>query len=171
MSVKREWFVLGVIAVTAAVAVPPLLLAYSPLRFVSTDSVPTGLYWTGRTQLVGVCLSLDVIKSAERAGLILPKGECPNGRQTILKRLYLGAPDAPISFTQQGFIVQGKLLPNTAPKARSRKGVPLTHAEFGTYATGLWAISDYNPDSFDSRYFGPVAESQVRYFAEPFLLF
>ena len=133
-----------------------------------------GLYCRvpGVAHYAAICLSESILNTALQAGLVVPKGECPDGKEPILKPLYQATAAAPITFTQSGFVIGNRSLANTVPKLRSRTGAALDHVAFGTYTgAGLWAISDYNPDSFDSRYFGPVSEANVRYYAVPFVLF
>ncbi|MBV8114271.1 MAG: S26 family signal peptidase, partial [Silvibacterium sp.] len=113
------------------------------------------------------CLAQGAIESAIKAGLEIARGDCPTGVAPILKPVFRASAGDPIVYSEEGFFVHGALLPNTAPKKRSRTGAPLTHYPFGEYRSGLWAISDYNRDSFDSRYFGPVDSSAVRFYAKP----
>jgi conjugative transfer signal peptidase TraF len=162
-----------VIAALGAVAVAPAALKHSRFRLNSTASIPEGIYRIvpNGSRYAAICLPEAVLDTAQKAGLFVPPGECPDGREPILKSVYRATLAAPITFTPGGFIIGNRLLANTAAKLRSKTGEPLNHQAFGIYGTGLWAISDYNPDSFDSRYFGPVPDSSVRYFAVPFFLF
>jgi type IV secretory pathway protease TraF len=80
-------------------------------------------------------------------------------------------PKSHILFDAQGFTVAGERIPNTMPKALSKTGKQLTHYAFGAYKSGLWAISGHSRDSYDSRYFGPVAREDVRFYAKPLLVF
>jgi conjugative transfer signal peptidase TraF len=172
MRTKGEWWVLAAILVVAVAA--PFLTKHSGLRFNDTDSLPMGFYRTtpGPSPFVGVCLPNAIVQRAIVAGLLLPHGgECPNGHVPILKKLYRATGDHPILFDARGFHIAGRLVRNTAPKEKSKTGVPLQHQPFGTYGNGLWVFSDHNPDSFDSRYFGPVNEASIRYYAVPFVLF
>ncbi|MBV8437138.1 MAG: S26 family signal peptidase [Silvibacterium sp.] len=147
----------------------PLFLKSSHLRVNYTDSVPLGLYLEvrGPAEYAGLCLAQSTIESAIKAGLEIAGGDCPTGVAPILKPVFHASADNPIVYRQAGFFVSRKLLLNTAPKERSRTGTPLSHYPFGEYRSGLWAISDYNRDSFDSRYFGPVDPSTVRFYAKP----
>lgn len=149
----------------------PNALHQSSLRFNSSDSVPIGLYETAaeRAPYAGFCLDAETLRAALGAGLELGRGECSDGHQPILKTVYEASEASPVVFDADGFSVGSRRIPNTKPKAFSTKGKPLSHYAFGTYTSGLWAISGYNPDSFDSRYFGPV--SQVRFYAKPVLVF
>jgi conjugative transfer signal peptidase TraF len=155
----------------------PLAVHSSNLRWNRTDSVPTGLYRivdlsrAPGTQYAGLCLPESMLDEARRTGITLPAGECPTGVAPLLKPLYEATPQTPVVFTERGFKIHGRLLRNTAPKSFSSKGRPLEHIPFGVYTAGTWAISDWNADSFDSRYFGPIPESSIRFHLVPFLLF
>jgi type IV secretory pathway protease TraF len=86
-----------------------------------------------------------------------------------LKPLIYASPKQPLIYDARGFSFHGKLLPNTGAKAYSRTGVPLAHYPFGAYTNGIWAVSDFNANSYDSRYFGPVAPEAIRFYAKPLL--
>jgi conjugative transfer signal peptidase TraF len=169
--VKRAF--LGLFAATFAVLALSLPgeLKNSDLRFNSSDSVPVGLYQAiaERAPYAGFCLSAATLQAALAAGLELGRGECVDGHQPILKTVYEASLTSPVVFDADGFAVGNRRIPNTRPKGFSKTGKPLTHYAFGTYTSGLWAISGYNADSFDSRYFGPLAS--VRFYAKPLLVF
>lgn len=135
-----------------------------------TNSVPLGIYREvpkANGEFVGFCPGADVIERAMAAGLQTIPGDCPNHSAPILKPLFEASKSQPLSFTARGFVIGGKLVANTAPKAYSRTGAPLSHYAFGTYTSGLWAISSFNPSSYDSRYFGPVDPASIRFYAKP----
>jgi type IV secretory pathway protease TraF len=88
-----------------------------------------------------------------------------------LKRLYYASNQHPIELSERGFRVDGRPLANTAPKEKSSKGRSLNHFAFGLYTQGLWVISDYNANSFDSRYFGPIQAEEILYYAAPVWVF
>ena len=67
--------------------------------------------------------------------------------------------------------MDGQLLANTVPKPYSQTGEPLSHYPFGRYTSGLWAVSTFNRNSYDSRYFGPIEPSTVLYHLTPFWTF
>jgi conjugative transfer signal peptidase TraF len=150
------------------VAVPTILAAMH-LHMNYTDSVPVGLYREvrGPAEYAALCVPEGVLQHAMRVGLEITPGDCPGGVAPILKPVFRASVDSSIRYGEAGFIVAGKLLSNTAPKRRSRTGAPLAHYSFGEYRTGLWAISGYNPDSFDSRYFGPMDVGAIRFYAKP----
>jgi conjugative transfer signal peptidase TraF len=152
----------------------PLIAQRSGLCFNDTNSMPIGLYSTvlaDKYKYVAVCLPQQTVETAIRAGIEIAAGECPDGHRPILKRLYRASAEHPIEFSERGFRVDARLLSNTAPKEKSNKGVSLHHFAFGSYTQGLWVISDYNANSFDSRYFGPIRQEEIRYYAAPVFLF
>ncbi len=143
-----------------------------PLRLNTTDSVPVGWYWenSGRSgPYVGICLGEETLRPALRSGLVIGKGDCPGGLAPILKPLFHASKEQPIVFSEDGFQVNGRWLPNTRPKAVSKEGIALTHAPFGVYTDGDFAISAYNANSWDSRYFGPVDQRTILFYAKPVL--
>ncbi|MDQ2842879.1 MAG: hypothetical protein M3Y72_17935 [Acidobacteriota bacterium] len=149
-------------------------LAIAHLHINFSSSVPLGLYRETPElpgSYAGICLPTNTLTQAAHAGLAIDSGTCPGGVEPILKPVFVATPAHPIAFGQDGFSLDGKLLPNTAPKPRSKTGVPLAHVPFGLYETGLWAISDFSPSSFDSRYFGPVEPGSILFHAQPFLTF
>jgi conjugative transfer signal peptidase TraF len=162
-----------VVAALVLVCGAPAALQRSPLRLNASASVPTGLYRIvpKTSRYAAICLPAQILATARQAGLFVPPGECPDGREPILKPIYQASANTPIVFGPGGFSIGRRALSNSTAKLRSKTGEPLSHIAFGTYTTGLWAISDYNPNSFDSRYFGPVSEANVRYYAVPFFLF
>lgn len=162
------------IGVVATAIGAPSFLSNSNLRLNSTDSVPVGLYLSQsqpNTSFAGICLEATTLNSALAAGLELGRGECPDGHQPILKPIYRATPESPIQLDSHGFTVAGARMANTVPKLFSRTGKPLPHYAFGVYTYGLWAVSGYSRDSYDSRYFGPVAREDVRFYAKPLLVF
>lgn len=151
-----------------ALCFAPLAVHFSGLAFNSTDSVPVGFYrQVANGPYAAICLPTDTLRWARSRGLDLKDGSCPTGVLPILKPVYLASPQHPIQFSELGFEIDGKLLPNTAPKQYSKTGALLRHIEFGIYREGLFAISSFSRDSFDSRYFGPIATCDIKYRAKP----
>ena len=90
-------------------------------------------------------------------------GRCPDGGTPLLKPVVARAGDE-VVVAANGVTVNGAFLPNSAPRTRDSAGRPLTPWAFGTYRVepgNLWVVSSYEARSFDSRYFGPIKESQV----------
>ncbi|PYV63559.1 MAG: hypothetical protein DMG97_37365 [Acidobacteria bacterium] len=75
-----------------------------------------------------------------------------------------------VEVSANGIAVNGTLVHNTAPRAADSRGRPLTPWRFGNYtvpAGFVWVASDYNPLSFDSRYYGPISVSNIRHHLRP----
>jgi conjugative transfer signal peptidase TraF len=149
----------------------PFALTHSGLVLNTSPSVPVGLYRraAASSKYIGFCLSLDTVHAALRAGLEPGRGDCAGGVAPILKPVVYPSPAHVLIYSERGFTFDGALMSNTAPKALSMAGVPLAHAAFGTYTSGAWAVSTFNSDSFDSRYFGPVDAAAIRFYATPTL--
>lgn len=95
--------------------------------------------------------------------------QCPDGAMPLLKPRMRGRV---VQLSAAGAQIDGRLLPNTAPKPYGLDGKFLVPYPFGIYplnGSGVWVWSTYTRDSFDSRYFGPVPLSQVIGYARPFL--
>lgn len=77
-----------------------------------------------------------------------------------------------VSVQGDGVRVQGQLLPLSAPLAFDATGRPMPRpspAPSQLASTQLWVMSDTNPRSFDSRYFGPIERAWVMEVLEPVL--
>jgi conjugative transfer signal peptidase TraF len=135
-----------------------------------TDSVPIGIYKStqdSNAPYVAFCLSADAVRKAQSAGFIIGKGTCPGGFEPLLKPFFRAAADNKIMLSAEGVFTQYGLLKNSKPKPVSSTGKPLDHYPYGVYRSGIWVVSDYNPNSYDSRYFGPIPESAIQFYAEP----
>lgn len=92
------------------------------------------------------------------------KGVCPDGAAPLLKPV-IASSHHEIVLSPAGIVLNGKLLPRTAPLSRDSEGRPLKHWPFGNYRTAPgteWVASSYNARSYDSRYLGPVPQNAVR---------
>lgn len=89
---------------------------------------------------------------------------CPDGRVPLLKPVVARLGDH-VETTEDGLIVNGRLLPNTAPMPLDAAHRPLQAWPFASYTVQpgtIWVASTYNHGSYDSRYMGPIALTQVR---------
>jgi len=148
----------------------PVGIHSSGLLMNYTNSVPVGVYRKSENPIAPYavfCLAQPAVYAALHAGLEIPAGDCPGGVAPILKPLIYPLPEHPLTFSARGFFFEGKLLANTAPKTHSKTGAALQHYPFGVYVRGAWAVSDFNRDSFDSRYFGPVTPDAIGFYAKP----
>lgn len=75
-----------------------------------------------------------------------------------------------VEFNSHGVAVNGRPLSNSAPLQFDAQGRPLEHWRFSRFKVRqgeTWVISSYNPRSFDSRYFGPITNGQIRHHLIP----
>jgi conjugative transfer signal peptidase TraF len=158
-----------------AVAAAVVLCSQCGLRFNLTASLPIGLYIRSNasdTNLAEFCppepfSQISVERRYRRSGV------CPDGDSPLLKPVVAKSGDVVVT-SPSGIAVNGTLLPNTAPRDRDSKGLPLPHYAFGTYTVlpgFVWVASTYHPLSFDSRYFGPIPAGSVRERLKPILVF
>lgn len=94
---------------------------------------------------------------------VLRAGGCRGGYAPLLKRLAAGPGDF-VEVREEGVSVNGRLIPNSRPLQHDSQGKTLPRTEDrGWVPEGeAWLLSDFNPRSFDSRYFGPVSMAQIQ---------
>lgn len=139
------------------------------LRLNLTGSMPVGLYLTTRGPLargstVLACLPKSVALEARVRGYVSRGGLCSHGTVPVGKPI-LAVPGDIVVVTPAALVVNGRSVANSAPLTEDRMGRLLPQLPKGEYhvANGeLWLVSSHSPLSFDSRYFGPVKETQVR---------
>jgi conjugative transfer signal peptidase TraF len=142
-------------------------LGLAGLRINTTNSVPLGIYLITSdpsAPLVEFCPEGDFsVLSASRG--YRPPGPCPDGAAPLLKPV-IANPGDTVAVVDEGIRVNGSLLPNTVPQRIDTAGRPLTAWPQGVYAVApatLWVVSTYHPNSFDSRYFGPIPVRLIRH--------
>src|SRR5437667_4123361 len=94
---------------------------------------------------------------------------CPDGGEAVLK-VIVARPGDIVDTSTNGLKVNGSWIPNTAPAVRDSEGRALPHWPFGRYRVqsgNVWVASWFNVKSFDSRYFGPVPISEIKYHLHP----
>lgn len=143
-----------------------------------TASMPVGVWQVtgdkvfGRGDVVWACPpSTAPIREAHRFGYI-PAGFCESGMAPLLKPVVAIAGDH-VAVTPEGVRVNGELIANSAPipfDAGGRRLPRLRRIAYVVKPGQVWLVSSYNPASFDSRYFGPVAASLVDGRARPVLI-
>ena len=70
----------------------------------------------------------------------------------------------------EAVIVNGEHLPASPSSAVDSIGHPMPHAAWGRHVVGageVWVVSTRVPNSWDSRYVGPIPVSQVLAVARP----
>lgn len=165
---RRLRFQPAPIIVLAALTLAALLVVHTGLRFMLTPSLPLGIYRTvngppTRGAIVMACLPERVARLALERGYLW-RGDCPGGAVPLGKVVLAVAGDT-VTLSAEGISVNGRAVPRSRPHERDHKGRPLEHYPSGSHVLGpgeLWLFSPYHPLSFDSRYFGPIARSQVR---------
>jgi conjugative transfer signal peptidase TraF len=104
----------------------------------------------------------DIFRQAKERGYI-GAGFCPGGTGHMIKKIMAAKNDA-VEFSGKGVLVNGALLANSKPMDRDAEGRPILPAKNAITALDdhtVLLMSDYNPKSFDARYFGLMDKSQV----------
>ncbi len=164
------WALAGVVGVTAAVATA------AGFRVNTTASAPAGVWRIAPVQadeikrgaLVSICPPpLGIVIAMRERGYLHP-GDCPATDTTPLLKPVVAVEGDTVTVAPGGpLIVNGKAVPDSAPEAGMPAWTP------GTYTVKpgeLWVLSSYSGGSFDSRYFGPVAVTNLRGRAAPVLV-
>lgn len=149
------------------------------VRVNTSESWPRGLYYSKkieeslgryRDKLILVCPDPDnpVIRRAKNWNILEP-GICPGELAPFLKKL-VGLPGDTVTIDQTGVSINGQQLRNSRIKYKTFELV--IHPGYShTLSPGeYWVMSDYNPNSLDSRYFGPVKRSAIIKASEPLYL-
>jgi conjugative transfer signal peptidase TraF len=145
------------------------------IRINPSPSVPVGLYVVSSNPdapLVEFCPDGQAGRISRDRGY-RTRGSCPDGAAPLLKGL-VAQPGDLIRLSSSGIAVNGRLLPNTAPRAVDSAGRVLPRWPLGEYrvAAGMaWVVSTTNPLSFDSRYFGPINAGSILHHLEPLWTF
>ncbi len=146
-------------------------LAYTAgWRINHTTSLPPGLWRVypldrpiARGDIVSLCPpDTPMFQEARRRGYI-GGGRCPGSYEPLLKPVAAIAGDR-IEVSGDGIAVNGRLIANSAAHRHDSRGRILTPVAQGTHTAvvgKVWLVSDYNPASFDSRYFGAISIRQV----------
>ena len=167
---QRAWVVLIWIV---SVFTFTLLVYALGLRIVITRSVPRGLYRAvdvplQRGTFVAFCLSPAVATFAT-ARHYVSWGTCPGGTQPVVKPIGAVAGDT-VELRADVILVNGTPLPNSATRARDSHDRVLPHVPWGLYAVAtdeVWLFATHIPESWDSRYFGPIQHTQIIATARP----
>ena len=141
---------------------------FSGIRYNQTTSYPKGIYKLVDEKaqvgdLVMACLPSGKMSEMALERDYLPFGFCASGTIPLLKRLAAVGGDT-LNFNEQGLSVNdGPVIPNTKQKSLDPSGRLLPRAISGTVSTdAAILISDYNANSFDSRYFGEVPYKNIQ---------
>src|ERR1700739_3635208 len=153
-----------------------LVAGASGFRVNTTPSVPLGIYrYTDRSDapFAAICpTGLAEKLSVERGYRPIGHG-CPDGRVPMLKPV-TARPGDTITVTAHAVFLNHCLLKNSTIYSFDGHKRPMPHLAQGDYAVQpgtFWSISSYNPQSFDSRYFGAISQKEVVSHAVPVFLF
>ena len=145
----------------------PGLALLAGLRVNRTHSFPPGVYWAvPKAPALG---DLVMFRPPEEAVFdeALARGYIGRGGFThyeqMLKRLVAVGGDV-VSITAAGVTVNGRLLANSKPQAVDLAARPLPVWRLENYRLSVGEVllmSDYTPNSFDGRYFGPLSRTQI----------
>ncbi len=120
-----------------------------------TGSMPAMVYRLGngeRGSMVSFCSPI----SHQSIG----HGSCPDDSMPLIKRAVGVAGDL-VTASDAGIEVNGQPVPNSRPLHLDTKGSALPHlrGSFSLRQGEIWVAGEH-PNSFDSRYFGPVKISK-----------
>ena len=140
----------------------------SGVRINTTTSYPLGIYLMAddpiaKGALVIFCPTDNAAFRAARERGYIGAGFCPDGYGYMIKKI-LAAENDRVEITTAGVSVNGMLLPNSTPMNSDSEGKPLPHIEMNIASLddhSVLLMSDYNPKSFDARYFGLVDRSNI----------
>lgn len=140
------------------------------VRLNLTESLPKGFYRVEASdgikgQLIAFCpdRSNHAIAEAAARGYLTEGAGCGNGLAPMIKRFIAGKGDT-VALTVDGFLVNNKLVPNTAPLAVDGHGQALPTLKWPPMvvpAGWILAVSNHVHTSFDARYFGLIPLSSV----------
>lgn len=149
-------FVLGVSLFTAAWFAPKDLLIRAGYMLNFSESLPLGLWEvTSEQPAVGVYVVLcpNDIRTFIRVGGV----DCSNKLLPLLKQI-VGMPGDAVEVNKIGVRVNGgPYLPHSVPQEYNGNGYPMEPV-FGTHhlRPGTYWLAGQHPESYDSRYLGPV---------------
>lgn len=145
-------------------------LWWTGVRINITTSVPRGFYRSvdkplERGDLVESCLPASAAELATRRGYLLNAGACGD-HTPVLKRV-LGL-EGDVIAVRDHVVVNGREIASAPVLDADLGGRPLVPARGAVLDQDeVWLISDEIPNSFDSRYFGPVRMRDIRSVVRP----
>jgi conjugative transfer signal peptidase TraF len=171
-SARSRTSALATVAVPVAGVLLVVILALG-LHVNLSASAPRGLYRAvagrpTRGAWVVACVSPHAADLARARGYLRP-GPCTGGVQPVLK-LVIAVADDVVEIGPDAVTVNGQRLAGSSSASVDSLGRLLPHPAWGRYIVGadeLWLVSTRVPNSWDSRYFGPISTSQVWWVARP----
>ncbi|MDI1245233.1 MAG: S26 family signal peptidase [Rhodoferax sp.] len=116
-----------------------------------TDSMPEMVYKLGHGERGSMAAFCAPISHPS-----IGRGSCPDGSMPLIKRV-VGVAGDRVTATDAGIDINGQRVPNSRPLDLDTKGSALPHLRgvFRLKEGEIWAAGEH-PNSFDSRYYGPV---------------
>lgn len=148
-----------------------VLTAYAfGFRYNWTASMPLGVYHmtdvqepVKRWRIVAACAPPAAQSLALARGYLMSSlGPCEDGVEGLLKFI-VAIPGDLVVVRSNGILVDGRVLPNSAPATVDSQGRPmplLPRNRFRLGAGEFWLYAP-KPNAFDSRYFGPVHRDEL----------
>lgn len=166
------------IAVTGIMILLLAVVAYmAGARINTTKSIPVGLYWTTNDPVavgayVMFCPPDNAVFTVARSRGYIAGGFCPGGYGYLMKKILAVEGDV-IRVADSGVSVNGVQVPYSKRRETDLAGRELPIYAFDQYTLGsseLLLMSDVSETSFDARYFGPIAQSQVKQVIRPVVI-
>lgn len=152
------------LAVTALVA-PGLMPSRPRLVWNASPSVPTGLYWVERPELLVPGQRLVVRLPAPWAALLARRGYLP-AEVPLIKPLAASV-GARVCRIGQQVTIAGRAVALARVRDRLGRAMPVWSGCIRLSRDQLFLLAPGHADSVDSRYFGPVPRSAVLGIAHP----
>ncbi len=159
---KLIFSLVGLLGVGAAI------FHFTGMIYNTTNSYPPGFYQVNKNVFPSVGdMALfcpphnDITKLAIEREYLKP-GFCASGTIPMIKRIAAGEGDY-VRVTDEGIAINDDgLIPNTAAfKSDSLDGSLPIYTGGEIQKNMLLMLSEHNPKSWDSRYFGPVSEALI----------
>ena len=149
-----------------------ILAKHFDLTINVTSSMPIGFYirdagGVGKGDIVLVCLK-DPYRSIGIQKGYIAKGKRCSGANPVIKKV-IAVPGDGVVLGMESIEVNKKSYPFKT-LMKDSKGRALGIYPRGKYSQGYWLIGDNSSKSWDSRYFGPVEESQILTKLKPLLV-
>lgn len=141
-----------------------------------TPSMPLGIWRAGDTIHRGAYVTACITRDMPSVALAFdreyfPHGECASGYSPLLKEI--GAvPGDTVTLNDDGVAVNGHAIPHTKTNHADTNGRPMQYISRGTYIVPpgeFWLFANGHPNSYDSRYFGPVKVTNILHSMRPIL--
>jgi len=172
---KKTIKILAVLILTLSVSLFALSIGFqiSGIYINTTPSLPVGFYKVVDEPIVSgayvaFCPPQNAVFDMAMDRSYINRGDCPGGYGLLLKRVFAQSGDR-VLIAQAGIYVNGEHLPNSAQLTADAEDKPLPQYRLQAVVNDseYLLLSDLNPQSFDARYFGLIARSQIKKVVRP----